>query len=140
MSISDLFGSGKHVRNYAHFTSLVNLASVHGEITEDSEAVLKQLARKLGINKEAYKKALVNPSEFPVDAPNSYKRRLERLYDVLSVIFANNVMEPEEEQLLKKYAVALGFSAEDSQKIINRSIPILSGQLSFEDYLYLLEK
>lgn len=140
MSFSDLFGSGEHLRNLSHFSSIVNLAAVDGEINPEEEAVLKRLARKLDINQEDYEKALANPSSFPVNAPNSSERRLERLYDLLTIIFADHKMDDQEEFLLKKYAVALGFSSETSNDIIKRSIEILGGRLSFDDYLYLLNR
>ena len=34
MSFSDLFGSGEHLRNLGHFSAIVHLASVDGEINE----------------------------------------------------------------------------------------------------------
>lgn len=140
MSFSDLYDSGQHVRNLAHFSALVNLASINSEINPKTEAVLKRLANKLNIGAEEYKKGIANPNDFPVYAPSSHKRRLERLYDVICIIFADHSMDPEEEHLLQKYAIALGFSSEDSAEIINKSIKILSGKLSFDDYFYLLNK
>ena|SRR5699024_4230461 len=140
MSISDAFGSGEQVRNFTHFSSLVNLAAIDGEINPQEEAVLKRLARQLNIDKESYERAVKNPNKFPINPPNTNMERLERLYDILCIIFADSVMHPQEEALLKKYAIALGFPTETSKKIIDRSVRILSGQLSFEDYLYLLRR
>lgn len=140
MSLSNLFESGSQLRNLSHFSSLVNLAMVDGEISEKAEAMLKQLARKLNISEVDYKKAMAFPNEFPLNPPNTNMERLERLYDILRLIFADNGMSPKEEDLLRKYAVALGFSNKDSQEVIERSIKILSGQLSFGDYLYLLRR
>lgn len=140
MSFSDLFGSGEHQRNLTHFSAIVNLAAIDGEINSEEKAVLKSLARKLDINKEDYKKAIAHPNSFPVNPPNTSEQRLERLYDLLTVIFADHVMDPQEGFLLKKYAVALGFSSETSNAIIKRSIEILSGRISFDDYLYLLNR
>ena len=140
MSFLDLFESGSQLRNLSHFSSLVNIAMVDGEISEKEEVMLKQLARKLNISQADYEKALAFPNEFPLNPPNTNMERLERLYDILRLIFADSEMSPKEEALLKKYAVALGFSSEDSQEVIERSINILSGQLSFGDYLYLLRR
>lgn len=141
MSISDLYGSGRHIRNFTHFSSLVNLASIDGEIKPEEEKVLRRLAIRLGIGDEQYKEAIENPSDFPINPSNQYQRRLERLYDILTVIFAdNNFMSEKEEVLLKKYAVALGFDSGDSKKVIDKSTRILSGRLSFDEYILLLEQ
>jgi|SRR5699024_3420716 len=139
MSFLDLFGT-EHVRNFTHFSSLVNIAAVDGEINPREEAVLRRLARQLNIDEEGYQKAIKEPNKFPINPPNTNIERLERLYDMLRIIFADHIMDPKEEVLLKKYAIALGFPPATSQEIIDRSIQILSGQLSFEDYLYLLRR
>ena len=140
MSFSDLFGSGEHLRNLSHFASIVNLAAVDGEINEDEENLLKRFARKLDINEDEYDKVLENPKAFPLSSYNSIERRLERLHDLFRIIFADHIIDDQERELIKKYAIGLGFSSQASEGIINRSVQIFSGQLNFEDYRYLLEK
>lgn len=140
MSFSDLFGTGEHLRNLGHFASIVNLAAVDGEINEHEEAQLKRFAAKLDIQEEEYSKVLKNPTAFPIHPNNSVQGRLERLHDLFKIIFADHMIDEEEEELLKKYAIGLGFSSEVSEGIIKRSIQIFSGQISFDDYYYLLNK
>lgn len=140
MSFSDLFGSGEHARNLSHFSSIVNLAAVDGEINSEEQAILERLARKLDISEEDYHQVMKEPNSFPINPPNTTEKRLERLYDLLNVIFADHEMDHEEEFLLKKYAVALGFSSESSNDIIKRSVEILGRRLSLDDYLYLLNR
>lgn len=140
MAFSDLFDSGQRVRNLTHFSSIVNLATADGAINPKEKAALKQLARKLAITKEDFKEVTDNPEKYPINAPSSAHERLERLYDILTIIFADHDMDEQEEKLLKRYAVALGFSTEKTQEVLQRSIAILSGRISFDDYLYLLNK
>jgi len=140
MSFSDLFGSGEHLRNINHFASIVNLASVDGEINEKERVLLERFARKLDISEQEYNMVIKNPQEFPISAYNSVEKRLERLHDLFKIIFADNEIDQEEQTLIKRYAIGLGFSDENAEKIIKRSIQIFSGQLNFEDYRYLLGK
>ncbi|MFD0977077.1 TerB family tellurite resistance protein [Salinimicrobium gaetbulicola] len=140
MSFSDLFGTGEHLRNLGHFAAIVNLAAVDGEINEREEEQLKRFAAKMNIQEEEYMKVLKNPTAFPIHPNNSVEGRLERLHDLFKIIFADHIIDEEEEELLKKYAIGLGFSSEVSEGIIKRSIQIFSGQISFDDYLFLLNK
>jgi hypothetical protein len=140
MSFSDLFGTGEHLRNLGHFAAIVNLAAVDGEINEKEELQLKRFASKLDIHEEEYNKVLKNPTAFPIHPNNSVQGRLERLHDLFKIIYADHYIDEEEEHLIKKYAIGLGFSAEASEGIIKRSIQIFSGQISFDDYVYLLNK
>jgi uncharacterized tellurite resistance protein B-like protein len=140
MSFSDLFGSGEHLRNVSHFASMVNLASVDGEINEKEKLVVDRFAHKLDISEQEYNMVMKNPEEFPISGYNSIEKRLEHIHDLFKIIFADNQIDKEEEELVKRYAIGLGFSSEMSEQIIKRSIQIFSGQLNFEDYRYLLEK
>ncbi len=140
MSFSDLFGSGEHLRNLGHFASIVNLAAVDGDINEQEEKLLQRFASKLDISEEEYSKVLKNPTAFPLYPYNTTANRLERLHDLFRIIFADHAIDEEETWLLKKYAIGLGFSSEVAEGIIKRSIDIFSGQISFDDYLYLLNK
>ena len=140
MSFSDLFGSGEHLRNLGHFASIVNLAAVDGEINAEEEEQLRRFARKLDIGEEEYSLVLKNPKSFPINPHNNVQERLERLYDLLKIIFSDHEIDEEEMDLLKKYAIGLGFSVEASEGIIKRSVQIFRGKLDFDDYLYLLRK
>jgi uncharacterized tellurite resistance protein B-like protein len=140
MSFLDLFGSGEHLRNLGHFAAIVSLAAIDGEINAKEEAQLQRFARKLDIHESEYNKVLENPNAFPIHPPNTVERRLERLHDLFTIIYSDHEIDDEEADLLKKYAIGLGFSSETSDTIINRSINLFSGHLSFEDYHYLLNK
>jgi len=140
MSFSDLFGSGEHLRNLGHFASIVNLAAVDGDINAEEEEQLRRFAKKLDIDEEEYNLVLKNPKSFPINPHNNVQERLERLYDLLRIIFSDHEIDEEEMVLLKKYAIGLGFSGEASDGIIKRSVQIFSGKLDFDDYLYLLRK
>lgn len=139
MSFSDLFGTGEHLRNLGHFAAIVTLASADGPINELEEAQLKRLSLKLDIEKEDYIKVMKNPDNFPIHPNNSVEGRLERLHDLFRIIYADHNIDREEELLLRKYALGMGFSPAVAEGIINRSIEIFN-RMSFEDYLYLLNK
>jgi len=140
MSISDLFGSGEHLRNLGHFSAIVHLASVDGEINELEEVQLRRFAAKLDISETEYLEVIQNPKVYSVHALNTYEHRLERLYDLFKIIYADHEIDEEEVHLIKKYAIAIGFTATTAEPLINRSIQIFSGKIDFEDYKYLVEK
>lgn len=140
MSFSDLFGSGEHLRNLGHFASIVNLAAVDGEINLREEEQLRRFAAKLDISEEEYSKVLKKPTAFPIHPNHNVEERLERLHDLFTIIYSDHEIDEEEEELLRKYAIGLGFSEKTAEGIIKRSIQIFGGKLNFEDYRYLLNK
>lgn len=140
MSFKNLFKSGEHARNLNHYASLVRLAGIDDPINESEEALLARFARKLGVHESEHKAILKDPTKYPMHPRNTLENRLQLLHDMFSIIFADNEIEEDEHQLLVRYATALGFSDEQAEKYINRSIEIYTGGLDFEDYRYLLEK
>lgn len=140
MSISDIYGSGEHLRNLGHFASIVHLASVDGTINAEEQIVLERFARKLNISEEEFEKVLENPAVFPIHPNNTYQGRLERLYDLFTIIFSDHHIDDEEIYLLKRYVIGIGFSPVLAESVIKRSIQIFSGKLNFEDYQYLVDK
>ena len=113
MSFTDLYGNSEHRRNFA---------------------------LKLNISAEEYKEVMKPTNKYPIEPPIDSEKRLERLYDLFTIIFADNVIDNEEMVLLRKYAIGLGYSTETADKIIKRSVKIFSGKIEFEDYSYLLKR
>ena len=111
MSFSDLFDSGFKKRNESHFASIVRVAMDDGIITEEEQEFLDRLARRLEIGEGDYKSILENYNSHPINPPASYDLRLERLYDLVRMVHADNIKGDSEHVLLKKIAVGLGFHA-----------------------------
>ena len=138
MSIADVFETSKHRANKAHFAAIVHLAMVDGEINKDEERLLISFARKLDITAEEYKEILKNNNEFPCIAVNSYEERIKQIYTLFQLIYADHHIDEPERALVIKYAIALGVPVEQANIIVDNSIKIFEGNVSFEHYRYLL--
>ncbi|WP_297706886.1 TerB family tellurite resistance protein [uncultured Eudoraea sp.] len=139
MPIIDLYFHSEHRRNLAHFASLASLAAVDGEVNPREKVLLDNFARKLDITHEEYKEVMKKSNKYPITASNSLKERLERLYDLFRLIYADHDVEDVEMVLLKKYAIGLGFPTKKANKIIQESVAIFSGRINFDDYLYIIK-
>ncbi len=139
MGFSDLYSSGEHRRNLAHFAALATLASVDGEISTEEKKMLDRFASKLDITDSEYKEVMKKENKYPIDPPITSELRLERLYDLFRIIFSDHKIDAEEMLLLKRYAIGLGFAGDTADAIIERSVAIFSGGIDFDDYLYLLK-
>ncbi|MFK5972541.1 MAG: TerB family tellurite resistance protein [Flavobacteriaceae bacterium] len=140
MSFVDLYSSGEHSRNLAHFAAIASLAVIDGEMGVEEKRLLDRFAKKLDITDDEYKVVMRKENKYPIDSPHDHKKRLERLYDLFRIIFADHMIEKEEMTLLKRYAIGLGFSGDKANKVIEKSVSIFSGRIDFEDYLYLLKE
>ena len=140
MTFVDLYSHSERRRNLAHFASMASLAAVDGEINPKELEVINRFATKLDISEEEYKEVMKKGNQYPIEPPVSSVLRLERLFDMFKIIFADHDIDKDELKLVKKYAIGLGYSAKKAEKVITRSINIFRGKLDFEDYLYLVKK
>ena len=138
MSIADVYETSRHRTNIAHFKAIVNLAAVDGEINQDEERLLIRFARKLDILPEEYKDILKHHEEFPSISINSYEERLEHIYDLFKLIYADHRMDQPERTLVIKYVIALGVPVEKAKEVVEQSIRIFEGDISFDQYNYLM--
>ncbi|HMB62596.1 MAG TPA: hypothetical protein VKN36_05960 [Eudoraea sp.] len=139
MPILDLYSTGEHRRNLAHFAALATLAASDGVIKPIEKKLLDRFANKLDITAEEYKEVMKKENKYPIDPQVSVETRLERLFDLFRIIFVDELIDEGELILVKKYAIGLGFSHGTAEKIIQRSIDIFSGNIDYEDYLYLVK-
>ena len=140
MSVKDLYSSNSANNKLAHFGSLASLAAVDGQIGDAEMAVLKQFAHKLQITDEQFKEVMKRENKYPIDHQVSYEKRLERFFDLMKIIFADNQVDDNEMVLLKRYALGLGFPDEQADKLIEKSVAIFTGKIDFEDFMYLVKK
>ncbi len=129
MSIADLYDSGEHQSNIAHFAAIVNLAAVDKAINSEEEIVLKRLAFKLHISEEKYKKILKNPAASGLMPPYDLETRLERIKDLFRIIYADNEIDTAEKHLILRYAIGLGFSEEKAREEIQKCIRVFGSRI-----------
>jgi uncharacterized tellurite resistance protein B-like protein len=139
MPILDLYNHSEQRRNLAHFAALASLAAVDGELNPQEKAILNRFANKLNITDAEYKEVMKKENKYPIEAPFEMEKRFERLFDFFRLIYSDHAIDEEEMALVRKYAIGVGFSAANVDKLIARSIDIFSGRIDFEDYLSLVE-
>ena len=140
MSISDLYSSGKHLQEIGHFASIVKIAKIDNVITESEQKLLDVMAKRLHISSEEYTNILKNPEKFPVNPPISYDERIERLYRLTKMIFADEIVDLQEVNILRKIAVALQFPINNVEKVCDEAIPPLMNDNDLDDSTAAIKK
>lgn len=140
MPILDLYEHSEQRRNLAHFATLVSLAAVDGEVSPEEKAILDKFAFKLNISEAEYIEVMKKENQYPIETPHSGEKRLRRLFDFFKMAFADRSIDDDQERLIERYAIGLGYSPDDAKAMIKKSFEIFCGKIDFEDYQYLLEK
>ena len=112
MSFSDLFDSEFKNRNKGHFSAIVRVAIADGDLSKEEKEFLDKLAIRLEISPLEYEEILDNPLKYPINPPYLYAQRLDRLYDLSRMVYADHILGPKQKEILTKFALALGFTPE----------------------------
>ena len=133
MSISDLFDSGFKKRNEDHFAAIVRIA-MSDEIINDSErAFLDRLARNLNISENDYTQILKDFKTHPINPPTSYDNRLERLFDLTRMVWADHIEGDDQLKMLKKLSIGLRFNPDNVNYIVDKALNLVHNNILFAD-------
>lgn len=136
MSISDLFDSGFKNRNKGHFASIVRVAMENGHLSEEERHFLDKLAKELEISGDEYKEILANPLQYPINPPYLHVHRLERLFDLSRMVYADHILGPKQKEILTRFALALGFTPGNVHYIVDKSLSLLVLGVDLDTFLY----
>ncbi|UPQ80748.1 TerB family tellurite resistance protein [Flavobacterium azooxidireducens] len=136
MSISDLFDSGFKNRNKGHFSAIVRVALSDGDITVEEREFIDKLAKNLEISKDEYDEIMDNPMKYPINPPYLYIHRLERLYDLARMVYADHILGPKQKEILIKFALALGFTPGNVNYIVDKALSLLVLNVDLDTFLF----
>jgi uncharacterized tellurite resistance protein B-like protein len=134
MSISDLFDSGFKKRNEDHFAAIVRVAMSDGVINDAEKAFLDRLARNLNISDLEYKQILKDYKTHPINPPLSYDRRLERLYDLARMVWADHIESKDQVKMLRKFCIGLGFNPENVKYITDKALKLVHQEVDLDTF------
>jgi uncharacterized tellurite resistance protein B-like protein len=126
MSFSDLFTPGFKQRNRDHFAAIVRVALADGIITDEEKAFLNRTAINLEIEEAEVAEIMANPDNYPINPPSNEQRRLERLYDLTRMVYADHIADEGEIQLLNRLVIGLGFATDDAQAIAEKALALVA--------------
>ena len=126
MSFSDLFTPGFKQRNRDHFAAIVRVALADGIITDEEKAFLNRTAINLEIEEAEVAEIMANPDNYPINPPANEQRRLERLYELTRMVYADHIADEGEIQLLNRLVIGLGFATDDAQAIAEKALALVA--------------
>lgn len=136
MSISDLFDSEFKARNKGHFSAIVRVAIADGDLSEEEKLFLDKLKSRLEISDAEYEEILENPTKYPINPPSLYVQRIERLYDLSRMVYADHVLGPKQKEIVTKFALALGFTPGNVNYIVDKAFSLLMLNVDLDTFVY----
>ena len=121
MSLSELYTQRFKSKNRDHFAAIVGLAIADGKITKEEQAFINRTAINLEIDEDEIKHVIKNIDSYKINPPVLKRERLERLYDLSRMVFADNIADEAEKELMHRLIIGLGFEHYEVNSIIEKS-------------------
>jgi uncharacterized tellurite resistance protein B-like protein len=134
MTILDAYMSVGLKRDISHFANMVKIAKSDKVITKEEEELLKKIARKYDIGDEKFKEILSNPESIPTIAHLNCEERIEKLFDLITMIYSDHKKAIEEVSVLKKIVIGLGFPLQNIDKIVEFAVRIDNENYDLESF------
>jgi len=134
MSIANIYLSGDQKRNISHFANIVKIAKSDGEISKEEEDLLKAIAKQYQITDDNYKAIFKDPEYYPIRAQLGCEERIERLYDLLKMVFADHKLRSMEVSILRKIVIGLAFPLKNIDDIVIQAVHLDMENCSLEKF------
>lgn len=121
-------------RNISHFANIVRIAKADDEISKEEIEMLTKISRKYNISNEQFKEILRNPDTIPTIAHLECEERVERLYELLQMVEADQRIEKSEVSMLKKIVTGLAFPLHAVDEIVEQAVGTDLGVTDMEGF------
>lgn len=134
-TIAQLFESGSQKSDKGHFHNLIMLARVDGRVEDSEKDLLARIARRLSLTDEQVKEIMDNEDDYPMIPPVSREERMERFIRFTQMVQVDGSVSENEEHLVEKYAIALGFDAEHVHETFLQILGFVKENMDANDIL-----
>jgi len=103
----------------AHFLRLYQMAICDDNFSPLELKALYKSAEDRGISPKNLDEILLNPVNSKIAVPQSIEEKIDYLYDLTVMIWADGEVSPNERTSLEKYVLMFGFMEENSLQIVD---------------------
>lgn len=119
----------------SHFVRLYQMALIDDNFDVLELQMLYHLAEERGIPKEELDKLFLNPTDHTTNIPIDLNTRIEYLYDLTRIIWADGHIDNDEKNTLKKYCKKFEFLDENIDELSDYLIDCVQKGISKEEII-----
>jgi hypothetical protein len=123
----------------AHFLRLYQMAICDDDFSALELKMLYKYAEERGILSKNLDEILLNPINLKSLVPQSIEEKVDYLYDLTVMIWADGIISPNEYSAMQKYVLMFGFLEENVTEIVDYLIEAVKIGKNKSDILYELK-
>jgi uncharacterized tellurite resistance protein B-like protein len=141
MSILEAYEKGGFRNEVSVLATLVKLSFSDGVLDESEMKVIERVARNYGFNDPFDLQEIIkNYENYTIEPAYNYDERIEQLYRLMQVIYADDHLDKAELKIVKNSIVALGFPAKNTDIIFETAVGQIADEADLEDFTKAIKK
>ncbi|MDN5202071.1 hypothetical protein QQ008_11875 [Fulvivirgaceae bacterium BMA10] len=114
-----------------HLGNLVAMAYADGHLHESEKELLLKIGKNYGLKEWQIEKIIDNPEKLSLNIPSDVQNRLDQLFDLVSLILADGVVNKNEMTVCEHITESFGFAKSVIDDIMEMQ---RAGEVSREDW------
>jgi len=141
MSIIEAYEKGGFRNEISVLATLVKLSLSDGVLDENEMKVIRKVAENYGFNDPFdIQEIITNHEKYKIEPTYNYDERIEQLYRLMQVIYADNKLDKAELKIVKNSIVALGFLPKNVDAIFETAVGQIADESDLEDFTKAIKK
>ncbi len=126
MTILDALGSAEYRQHITLLATLIKLSYADGHLDEREWEIIQSVALKYGLNDpEGLKFLRKNYQKYSLDTPFSLDERIDQLYQLTRLVFADQKADENELKILRRAIIGLGFPVNKADLIYQTALDLV---------------
>lgn len=126
MKFIELFDSRDKKKRLSHVRNLVALACADGSLDKAEMELIFNIGVKAGLSPDELNRIFQRPNSISFYPPDSYRERIEQLYDMVMVMMVDGALHDSEIALCKLTAIKLGFNHKIIDKMVHDTVEMIA--------------
>lgn len=132
MSFLDLFDSRDKKKRLSHIRNLIMLALSDGTFDKSEMELITKIGISAGLTPNELQRIFARPDSIDFYPPETYRERIEQLYDMVLVMMVNTEIHENEILICKLIAEKLGFKHTIIDKMVRDTIDMIINGIAFD--------
>jgi len=141
MGIIDAYENAEFKNKISVLATLIKLSLADGVLDENEMKVIEKLAREYGLlDPDDLQYIIKNYEKYSLEPTYDYDERIEQLYYLTKIIYADGRIDKNELKILKNAIVALGFPPKNVDEIYETAIGLIVDDTDLDEFTAKIKK
>ncbi len=141
MGIIDAYENAEFRNRISVIATLVKLSLADGVLDENEMKIITRVARDYGLlDPDDILYIIKNYEKYSLEPTYNYDERIEQLYNLTKIIYADGKIDKNELKILKNAIVALGFPPKNVDVIYETAVGLIVDEADLEEFNKAIKK